>query len=175
MTELRTSRLVLRRPRTDDSPHYSLGIGEFAVARWLTQIPWPYSLAMATEWLGGATGGAPERNVLIIELPGKGLIGSISIMDEMAFWIARPHWGRGYAVEACTAMLDWHFSCTNREHVTASTHHDNRAGLRVQAKLGFAETGRDRRFSGALQHSVEHVVTRLERSQWQARENVECA
>lgn len=175
MTEIRTKRLVLRASRLDDAPCYALGVGEREVARWLTPVPWPYTLSMASDWLRQVPPPTPEKALFIIELPGKGLIGCVSIINELGFWIARPHWGRGYVSEAAEALISWHFSGCQAEAITSSAHHNNFGSLRVQAKLGFVETGREMRFSQALQHNVEHVVTELTRSAWLARGNLQCA
>ena len=94
---------------------------------------------------------------------------------ELGFWISKPHWGRGYATETATAMIDWHFQMSNGDAIASSAHHLNKASLRVKAKLGFTETGRDRRFSQALQCNVEHVLTRLTREDWMAGRERECA
>ena len=169
MTELRTRRLILREPTLDDAPCYALGVGEYEVARFLTPVPWPYTLAMAVDWLRQARPSTPERSMLIIELPGKGLIGCVSLLDELGYWIARPHWNRGYVTEAATALLDWHFADTDAEVVASSAHHDNAASLAVQRKLGFNPIGREMRFSQTLQHNVEHVLTTLSRKDWTAR------
>ena len=169
MTELRTRRLILREPTLDDAPCYALGVGEYEVARFLTPVPWPYTLAMAVDWLRQARPSTPERSMLIIELPGKGLIGCVSLLDELGYWIARPHWNRGYITEAATALLDWHFADTDAEVVASSAHHDNAASLAVQRKLGFNPIGREMRFSQTLQHNVEHVLTTLSRKDWTAR------
>jgi RimJ/RimL family protein N-acetyltransferase len=198
MTRLETSRLVLRPPRLDDAPSYALGIGEYAVARWLTSVPWPYTLAMARDWLRRAPQPSPDRAVFIVELPGRGVIGSASWerfqqkwspvlrfgnateqetgavrrtapLKEFGFWIARPFWGRGYATEAAEALIGWHFAETEAMAIGSSAQHDNQVSLRVQHKLGFREIGRETRFSEALQLDVEHVVTELTRQEWSAR------
>jgi RimJ/RimL family protein N-acetyltransferase len=175
MTELHTARLVLRPARPDDAPCFALGVSDFAVARWLTPLPFPFTLAMASDWLRGAPGPANERGLFIVELPGKGLIGCVAFGPELGFWISKPHWGKGFGTEAASAAIDWQFSRSNCEVIASSAHHDNRASLRVKSKLGFVETGRDMRFSHALQHNVSHVLTRLTRESWQAREDKQCA
>lgn len=175
MSELRTARLILRPARPDDAPHYALGVGEYAVARWLTQLPWPYTLSMASDFLRQAPQNSAERALFIIDLPGKGLIGAMSFMDEFGFWIARPHWGRGYVTEAATALIDWHFLRSNQDAIKCSAQRDNLASLRVQAKLGFREQDRQMRFSQALQHNVDHVITLLTRAEWQTRGARQCA
>jgi len=169
MTPIETQRLVLREPSLDDAPCYALGVGEYEVARYLTPVPYPYSLSMAVDWLRQARPATPEQSMLIIDLPGKGVIGCISLISELGFWIARPHWNRGYVTEAATALLDWHFSGTDRVAVPCSAHHNNFASLAVQKKLGFVATGHEMRFSQTLQHNVDHVVSSLSRQDWQKR------
>lgn len=169
MTPITTERLVLRDATLEDAPCHALGVGEYEVARYLTPVPYPYTLAMAVDWLRQVRPAVPERAMLLIDLPGKGVIGGVSLLSELGFWIARPHWNRGYATEAATALLDWHFSGTDRDLVISSAHHDNAASLAVQHKLGFEPTGREMRFSQTLQHNVEHVVSSLSRADWRAR------
>lgn len=169
MTPIQTRRLILREPTLDDAPCYALGVGEYEVARFLTPVPYPYTLAMAIDWLRQAKPATAERSMLVIDLPGKGVIGCVSLLNELGFWIARPHWNRGYVTEAATALLDWHFAGTNGDTVTSSAHHNNIASLAVQRKLGFVPVGREMRFSQTLQHNVDHVVTTLSRQDWLAR------
>ena len=169
MTPIHTQRLILREPTLDDAPRYALGVGEYEVAKFLTPVPYPYTLGMAIDWLRQARPATPEKSMLIIELPGKGVIGCVSLLSELGFWIARPHWNRGYVTEAATALLDWHFAGCDAQSVTSSAHHNNIASLAVQKKLGFVTSGREMRFSQTLQHNVEHVVTSLSRQDWQMR------
>ena len=169
MTPIRTERLILREPTLDDAPRYALGVGEYEVARYLTPVPYPYTLGMAIDWLRQARPATPEKSMLMIELPGNGLIGCVSLLSELGFWVARPHWNRGYGTEAAIALLDWHFTGCAAQSVTSSAHHNNAASLKVQNKLGFLPTGREMRFSQTLQHNVDHVVTSLSRERWQQR------
>ncbi|SEQ26463.1 Protein N-acetyltransferase, RimJ/RimL family [Devosia sp. YR412] len=169
MTPIRTKRLILREPTLDDAPSYALGVGEYDVAQFLTAVPYPYTLGMAIDWLRQARPATPEKSLLIIDLPGKGLIGCISLLNELGFWLARPHWNRGYMTEAATALLDWHFDGCAADAVTSSAHYNNAASLAVQHKLGFVSTGREMRFSQAQQNNVDHVVSRLSRTDWQTR------
>lgn len=175
MTELRTERLTLRAPRPDDAPCYALGISEFAVARWLTPVPWPYTLSMAQDFLRSVPPPTPERSFFIIEHPKRGVIGCVTLTDELGFWIARPHWHKGFGLEAASALIDWHFEGCETESIRSSAHHNNIASLRLKAKLGFVATGREMRFSQALQHNVEHVTTALSRADWRTRRSDPCA
>jgi len=169
MTPIQTERLILRESTLADAPSYALGVSEYDVAKFLTPVPYPYTLAMAIDWLRRARPATPAQAMLVVELPGRGVIGCVSLISELGFWIARPHWNRGYVTEAATALLDWHFAGTQAKAVTSSAHHNNAASLAVQRKLGFAEIGREVRFSQTLQRNVDHVMTRLTRQDWQAR------
>jgi RimJ/RimL family protein N-acetyltransferase len=59
---------------------------------------------------------------------------------EMGYWIARPFWGRGYATEACRALVEiartLGLPCLEGSHFL-----DNPASARVLEKLGFAPLG----------------------------------
>ncbi len=175
MTELRTERLTLRPARAEDAPCFALGVSDFAVARWLTPLPFPFTLAMASDWLRAAPEGNAARKLFIIDLEDRGLIGCVALGPELGFWISRPHWGKGYGTEAASAAVNWHFEETGADAIRSSAQHDNRASLRLKARLGFVETGREMRFSHALQHNVSHVLTRLTREDWAARETKRCA
>nr|WP_314256731.1 GNAT family N-acetyltransferase [uncultured Devosia sp.] len=171
MTQIRTQRLILRDATVDDAHSYAAGVGEFEVARFLTPVPHPYTLAMAVDWLGKAPPSTPERSMLMIDLPDQSAIGCISLADELGFWIARPHWNKGYVTEAATALLDWHFGETTARSVSCSAHHDNVASLAVQKKLGFLPTGHQMRYSQTLQRNVDHLTHSLSRAHWQDRKD----
>lgn len=169
MTTLRTARLILRPPLPGDALAYAAGVGDYEVARFLTPVPHPYTVAMAETWLAAAPISTLERAFFIIDLPSTGLIGSVTLLSELGFWVTRPHWNRGYASEAATALLGWHFDGTQAIDVASGAQFDNAASLKVQAKLGFVETGRQLRFGQTLQREIEHVVTKVTRADFTAR------
>lgn len=161
---LETERLILRAPRLEDADAYAEGIGDYEVARFLTPVPHPYSRKMAREWLAEAPQNTPERNLFIIELKESGLIGCVSLLSKLGYWIARPHWGKGLMTEAAARLISWHFAETPAREMHSGAHADNAASLAVQKKLGFVEQSRSYCFSQARQHNVEHVETLLTRS-----------
>jgi RimJ/RimL family protein N-acetyltransferase len=55
---------------------------------------------------------------------------------EIAWRIASPHWGRGYATEAARASLDFGFRHHQLDEILAWTSQDNLASQRVMEKLG---------------------------------------
>jgi RimJ/RimL family protein N-acetyltransferase len=75
--------------------------------------PWPFRVRDAEAYL--ARSRDPLLPSLLIILRADGgpeLIGECGLgrrpsgAVELGYWIARAHWGRGYATEACTALVD---------------------------------------------------------------------
>ncbi len=55
----------------------------------------------------------------------------------LAFYLARPYWGRGLATEAGRAFLDYGFKELRLSRIVAGANVSNVASNRVQEKLGF--------------------------------------
>lgn len=143
----RTPRLLLRPGFPEDAPALATAIADQAIARNLAVVPWPYKLRDAEAYLASPrdpvlpsfliferTGGAPE----LVGSCGLGRRPSGSV--EMGYWIARAHWGRGFATEACGALLDIARTLGLTE-LDASHFLDNPASARVLEKLGFEPIG----------------------------------
>lgn len=60
---------------------------------------------------------------------------------ELAWGIARPHWGRGYASEAALAVRDWAFGTLGLERVASFIHRENLRSMRVAEKIGSRREG----------------------------------
>lgn len=166
---LTTERLILRAARPDDAGAFASGIGDYEVARFLTRVPYPYTESMAAEWIASLSAISPDNAHFIIERRDMGLIGCITLVEELGFWLTRSHWGQGYMTEAAAALLDWHFAETDSIGVASSVHWDNPASLAVQQKLGFEQVGFDDRFAEAQQKNVRHITTFLSRAHYMNR------
>jgi RimJ/RimL family protein N-acetyltransferase len=76
---------------------------------------------------------------------------------EIGYWIARDHWGCGYATEAAGAVLKIARALGHRR-VVAGHFIDNPASGKVLRKLGFAPTGQPgKRFSVARGGQVDAI------------------
>jgi len=143
----RTPRLLLRPGFPEDAPALAAAIADQAIVRNLAVVPWPYTLRDAEAFLASPrdpilpsfliferTDGAP----LLVGSCGLGRRASRAV--EMGYWIARPHWGRGYATEACVALIDiartLGLVCLEGSHFL-----DNPASARVLEKLGLRRVG----------------------------------
>jgi RimJ/RimL family protein N-acetyltransferase len=143
----RTDRLLLRPGWAEDAPALAQAIGDELIVRNLAVVPWPYSLRDAEAFLAAPrdpllpslliferTDGAP----LLVGSCGLGRRASGSV--ELGYWIARPHWGQGFATEAGRALLAI-ASALGLTRLEASHFLDNPASGRVLEKLGFRSTG----------------------------------
>lgn len=158
----RSERLFLRPAFPEDGEAVLAGIRDEAVVRNLARAPWPYGIDDAHAFV--ALPQDPCLPHFLVTVPGVGVIGSAGLGDndgvpELGYWIARAHWGQGYATEAGRAVLRIARTLGHR-WVTAGHFIDNPASGRVLRKLGFQPTGRIvKRHScarGAFVDAIEH-------------------
>ena len=143
----RTERLLLRPGWAEDAPALARAIADEAVVRNLATAPWPYGLADAEAFLASPNDPALPR-FLITERTDAAprLIGACGLARrssgnvELGYWIARAHWGQGFATEAGLALIDI-ARTLKLSRLEASHFVDNPASGRVLEKLGFVATG----------------------------------
>jgi ribosomal-protein-alanine N-acetyltransferase len=63
---------------------------------------------------------------------------------EIGYWLGKPYWGRGYAVEAARALVRFGFEQMELDRIEAKCFVENRAGQCVIEKLGMKFEGTDR-------------------------------
>ena len=145
---VRTPRLLLRPGWREDAPALATAIGEEAIVRNLARAPFPYHVADAEAFL--ALEQDPRLPALLAFARTRGaprLIGGCGIHRdahgdaELGYWIARPHWGLGYATEAARAVLALGRTL-GHVRIVAGHFTDNPASGHVLRKLGFHPTGR---------------------------------
>jgi RimJ/RimL family protein N-acetyltransferase len=143
----RTPRLLLRPGFPEDAPALAAAIADEAIARNLVNVPWPYRMRDAEAFL--ASPRDPILPSLLIFERTQGapqLIGSCGLgrrpsgAVEMGYWIATPFWGRGYATEACSALVEI-ARALGLPSLEGSHFIDNPASARVLEKLGFEALG----------------------------------
>jgi RimJ/RimL family protein N-acetyltransferase len=145
----RTTRLLLRPGWSQDAPALFNAIRDERIVRNLATAPWPYRPGDAEAWLATERK-ASEPSLLIFRCTQAApeLIGAIGFGRrpagelEFGYWIARRHWGRGYATEAGRAMLATACHGLRLKRLDAGHFLDNPASGRVLEKLGFKPTGK---------------------------------
>lgn len=81
---------------------------------------------------------------------------------ELAYLIAKSHWGKGFATEASVACLDFCFRQIALESIAAIAVPENGASLRVMEKLGFKFVREDGYYD------MDVLYHRLEKQDWLA-------
>lgn len=150
---IKTRRLVLRALVDSDAPHLARLAGDWDVARMTARIPFPYSEALAREWMATL---APGEFVRAVTYQGAlvGAVGYVPTDDgaaEIGYWIGRPWWGRGFASEAAQALVHHCFAKAGFKKLTCCHFDDNHASARVIEKLSFRPSGVATAWSDARQ------------------------
>jgi RimJ/RimL family protein N-acetyltransferase len=143
----RTPRLLLRPGFPEDAPALAAAIADQAIARNLATVPWPYRMRDAEAFLASPRDPVlPSFLIFERTQAAPQLIGSCGLgrrpsgAVEMGYWIAKPFWSRGFATEACAALVE---IAGTLGLVTLEGSHflDNPASARVLEKLGFEPVG----------------------------------
>ena len=143
MTEIRTERLVLKKPRHNDKQLIVSQIGDWEVAKWLSTVPHPYTENDADEWI--RTYSRKELTFNIFE--SDSLVGGVGLTHheddyyELGYWLGRGHWGQGFATEACRGLLHYAIDEISRRNFKSSYMKGNDDSAKVLKKLGFKITG----------------------------------
>ena len=146
---LATPRLHLRALRVEDAPAIYAYAHDAAVARF---VSWPRhrSLDDATAFLkyvAEAVASGRELHWALARRDDDALVGAAGVRlqghrVELGYAIAQPRWGRGYATEAATRIVEWAFDNPGIVRVWAYCHVDNGASARVLEKAGMVREGR---------------------------------
>ncbi|HEX2840187.1 GNAT family N-acetyltransferase [Hyphomicrobium sp.] len=140
---IKTRRLVLRELADSDVPQLARHAGEWDVARMTARIPFPYSEALAREWMETIGPGEFVRAVTF-KSQIVGAVGYVQNDDgsaEIGYWIGKPWWGLGFATEAARALVRHCFTSAGFKRLTCCHFEDNPASERVIRKLGFKPNG----------------------------------
>ncbi|MGB3245412.1 MAG: GNAT family N-acetyltransferase [Sulfitobacter sp.] len=160
---IETGRLVLRRFELHHAAELAKLIGEIDVARWLTRVPHPYSVADAVEFINRPS----IKSGLVFAITSDGnLIGGISLQEELGYWLGKPFWGFGYATQATRALIE-HYFATYEKDVRSGHILGNQASRSVLRKHGFEDTQVDAVHSSALGRDVSVQRMILKASNWE--------
>jgi [ribosomal protein S5]-alanine N-acetyltransferase len=145
-----TQRLVLRPFTLADAPEVTRLVGDRRIADTTLNIPYPYDESTAVGWIGTHAEAAERGESVTLAITEKdgSLVGAVALAiarahqrAELGYWIAVPHWGRGYATEAAAAMVDYAFGTLELRRVVARCLTRNAGSVRVMEKLGMQREG----------------------------------
>ena len=144
MNQIKTKRLVLKKPtKKINTKSIVSHIGDWEVAKWLSDVPYPYTEQKAEEWLNNIN----HDDLTFSIFMNDSLIGGVGVSLEedndldLGFWIGKNHWGKGYATEAAIGLIQYVKEETNFKQITACYIKGNTGSSNVLKKLGFEEIG----------------------------------
>ncbi len=165
----RTARLWLRPLGEADAEALVEGLGDFEVARWLSRVPYPYTLDEARRflaWEKSERAGGEDR---VVAIDAGGLVGVVSLRGRgaepvLGYWLSRRHWGQGYMTEAVGALITAAFADRSVEALRSGVFEGNQRSLAIQKRFGFLVSGRSRLHNLALGRDLAHIDTHLTRA-----------
>jgi RimJ/RimL family protein N-acetyltransferase len=171
---------VLRELRPSDAAAVAAGAGDPRVAQHLIQVPTPYPVSLARNWIlhridWWSFGRGVTYAITAAGQPHQ-LLGTVSLRRyvrdrraELGYWLAASAWGQGYATEAARAAIDFGFRDLALARVYAQVLAGNRASLHVLDKLGMINEGIKRQHICKARRLHDVVLYGLLRDEWSAR------
>ena len=144
MKEIRTERLLIKTPEIDDKFELTQLINDKDVIKWLSEIPFPYTLSHAEEFIERSRERVLKQesyNFMIFQ--DKKMIGGIGLSEfnnkscQVGYWLGKKYWGNGFATEALKSILDFGFDQLNLEEIFAAYKIGNDGSKMVLSKCGF--------------------------------------
>ncbi|WP_205751824.1 GNAT family N-acetyltransferase [Cryptosporangium phraense] len=146
MTELAGARLLLRPFRPTDEAAVHRYASDPEVTRY---TDWgPNTPEETAEFVRSVVDPLPSIHPFAVvvraedELIGAAEVRVLADRGELGYTLARPWWGRGYATEATTLLVDHAFGTLGLHRIDATCDPDNLASARVLTKAGFRPVGR---------------------------------
>lgn len=146
--------------------------GDEDVARWTAMIPHPFSEQDGRDYITASR--RENRLVFGIETAARGeFVGCIRIdaedgVGDMGYWIAKPHWGKGYAGEAAKRLTRLAFEQLALDVLEAEVMQGNPASEKVLLSAGFTNSGEAVGTRGRCD-GVATINYRLAREDWAVR------
>jgi ribosomal-protein-alanine N-acetyltransferase len=157
---LYSDNLILRPFRLDDAQRVTELAGDYEIAKTTLNIPHPYPEGAAETFIKRSHEVAKEGmhyDFAIVRKHDSELVGAIAIgitprykRAEMAYWMGRPYWGKGYTPEAARRLLRFGFEVLDLNRIYAFAFTSNPASAKVMKKIGMT-------YEGTL---VQHVLKR---------------
>jgi [ribosomal protein S5]-alanine N-acetyltransferase len=148
---IKTKKFTLRPFRMSDAQSVQKHVNEKAIIRNLSNLPYPYALKDAKEWLNRKgqqyRQKEPDEIVFAIEIYSEaaGSIGIHKIVRghkaEIGYWLGRKYWDGGIMTDAVKKVVEFGFKDLKLRRVSAIVYSFNKGSMRVLEKNGFKFEG----------------------------------
>ena len=150
LLEIRTERLVLRRPRLEDVPAIVLACQDPDVPRFMPEVSTPYGEQDARRFLASVDRAWRESDERTFAIAGRDgvYLGSVSVAlregGNVGYMLSPSARGHGFMTEAVRAVVRWAHEMHGVQSLQLWTHPDNLASQAVAERAGFARLGERR-------------------------------
>jgi ribosomal-protein-alanine N-acetyltransferase len=178
---LATERLLLRPLAPHDGDALLAVFSDPEVMRYWSSPPWT-DREQAGQYVAAAATGLESGTMLRlgIEIAATGqLIGQAALYSfdsqnrrcDIGYALGRGHWGKGYALEALTALLAYGFAALDLNRVEADIDPRNDASARALERLGFQREGLMRERWIVAGEICDTAFYGLLKREWDARDS----
>ncbi len=178
-TPLPTPRLLIRPFAAGDAEQLHSRRNDPDVARWQNwTLPYPRERAEAVVADVMAMDGPANDDwwmATIAQADTGEVVGDLAVnltwdsrCAEVGYTLARPHWGKGYASEAVTAIVEYLFEQVGVTRVAGTLHPENRASAMVLERAGFVFEGHTRLSYWVGDENSDDWIYGLTREDWEA-------
>ncbi|MBU4369893.1 GNAT family N-acetyltransferase [Patescibacteria group bacterium] len=157
MTIIKSKHFILRPFKKGDEKSLLENINNKKIYRNTLNIPYPYTLKDAKEWIAKNLKEAkmkiPTKIKFVIDIDGEvaGSIGLVKIRGhkaEIGYWLVEKHWDKGIMTEAVKLVTKFGFNKLKLKRIYAYVYPFNKASMRVLEKAGY-------KFEGILRKDVK--------------------
>ena len=170
--ELKTERLMLRPFGFRDVDDYFAYASDLKMSRHTT-TPEPFTWRRAEEEVAGSIVSIGRRTANFVVVLDGTVIGDVWLdldreagVGTLGFAIAKEHWGKGFATEPSSAVVDCGLKSEGLAKIASRTDPRNKAARRVMGKLGMTEEGILRSHKVRRGERVDEAVYGLLAEEW---------
>ena len=166
--------ILLRTWTGRDAAEIAASCLDSEIARWLDQVPQPYTEADAREYVAATKRGWKDGSAAsfaITDAASGWVLGSISVhwidpgqhIGEVGYWVRREARGRGVATRALQLVSTWAIVSCGLERLQLRADVSNDASQRVAERAGFRREGvlRSSRYNPRQHRRVDFAVYSL--------------
>lgn len=169
---IKTKKFILRPFRMSDAKSVARHANDKIISRNTSNIPYPYSLKDARQWLKKVAKEYNKKNssdvVFSIEIDGEavGAIGLHKIIHghkaELGYWLGREYWGGGVTTEAVKKVTGYGLKKMRLRRIYASVFSFNKASIRVLEKNAYKLEGISKKESKVGNRFVDsHIFSKV--------------
>lgn len=143
---IKTDRLLLRAIRPEDAASLHIALSDEALMRWWSSGPHT-DLAESEAYVAVNARQENGYRCWAITAQDDLALGWVILIEkrlgvqELGYILRRDYWGRGFAIEAASAVIDYAFEMLDTRRIFADADPDNAASIALLERLHFVAEG----------------------------------